>query len=232
MSHKMMLDGANRAVLDGDDELSRYVSARGFSHDGMMREAIMPHIAPGDVVVDGGAALGDHTVPYIQRVGPSGLVFAFEPHPEYFRCLRHNAPTAITIPCALWNSRNEVQINEPNGNVGGSFISSVGIIVGDSAQESFKARTMLLDDFGLERVAFIKLDLEGGEYFALEGMRETVARCRPKIVVEMRVAMMSRYGINPAMMLEWFVARDYRVTSVCGNPDPASGECDALAVPL
>lgn len=232
MNHSMVIDGANRAVLDRGDTLSSYVSSHGFSHDGMMKEVIMPMIKSGDCVVDGGAALGDHTVPYLERVGPSGMVFAFEPHPEYFKCLRHNAPSAVTIPCALWNLRGDYQINEQHGNVGGSFISKPGVDVGNTTQSFFPARTILLDDFGLRKVDLVKLDLEGAEYFALEGMRKTVFRCRPRIVFEMRSLLMRRYELKPIMLLDWFKNRNYKVTSVCGNEDIHSGECDALAVPL
>lgn len=46
-----------------------------------------------------------------------------------------------------------------------------------------------IDSFGLNEVDLIYLDLEGGEPAALEGAKETIARCSPTIVCE----------INPPM---------------------------------
>ena len=41
-----------------------------------------------------------------------------------------------------------------------------------------------LDDFGLERVDFLKLDVEGFESQVLEGAAATIERCRPVMYVE------------------------------------------------
>jgi len=41
-----------------------------------------------------------------------------------------------------------------------------------------------LDDFQLERVDFIKIDVEGFESKVLEGAAETIERCRPIMYIE------------------------------------------------
>ena len=36
-----------------------------------------------------------------------------------------------------------------------------------------------------EKIDFIKLDIEGGEYDALRGMEQTLLRCKPTLIVEL-----------------------------------------------
>jgi hypothetical protein len=50
---------------------------------------------------------------------------------------------------------------------------------------SVTVTTKRLDDLQLDNVGFIKIDVEGHELAVLKGARETLARCRPNLVVEM-----------------------------------------------
>ena len=46
-------------------------------------------------------------------------------------------------------------------------------------------------------VAFIKLDIEGGEFHALLGTACTIRRCRPVIVFEAGLKSTGQYGVGP-----------------------------------
>ena len=52
-----------------------------------------------------------------------------------------------------------------------------------------------LDDFELKNVDFIKVDVEGYEYFVISGAIETITRCRPVIIVEQKAGF-ERYGLS------------------------------------
>jgi hypothetical protein len=60
-------------------------------------------------------------------------------------------------------------------------------------------RTLALDDYGLERVDVIKLDVEGGEIPALHGCTRIIEQHRPPLIVE--------YNPQPA---EWFAGDSRR----------------------
>jgi len=51
-----------------------------------------------------------------------------------------------------------------------------------------------VDALNLTDLDLLQLDIEGYEWHALMGARETIARCRPVIQVELREALLNRYG--------------------------------------
>ncbi|MBK9797347.1 MAG: FkbM family methyltransferase [Holophagaceae bacterium] len=142
-------------------------------------------IGTGAVVLDIGANIGAHTVPLAQLVGDGGVVVAFEPQPVLHQILSANLvlnsiPNVLTYAMALGNAEGEclfpvLDYSQPN-NFGG-----IGV---DMVEEGEAVPMGRLDDFQLERVDFIKLDVEGFESQVLEGAAETIARCHPIMYIE------------------------------------------------
>ncbi len=200
----MQILSNNVAILEDDEALSRYVKEAGKlipSTDVALTENLK-YINKGDWVVDGGAALGDHTAAYIERVGPIGAVFAFEPNPRYVECLKHNCSNANIFPCGLSDSTGPCRMNI---GVGGN--TGAGAITPDGEVES---RMMRLDDLSLARLDFLKLDVEGYELKALLGGSETVRRCKPIIQMEWNIPAMLRAGVQPASVEDWLLNAGYR----------------------
>ncbi len=142
-------------------------------------------ISPGAVVLDIGANIGAHTVPLAQLVGPGGVVVAFEPQPVLHQILCANVvlnsiPNVLSYAMALGDCEGECLIpvldySQPN-NFGG-----IGM---DMVEEGDTVPLGMLDGFQLERVDFIKLDVEGFESKVLEGATNTIERCRPIMYIE------------------------------------------------
>ena len=142
-------------------------------------------LRPGAVVLDIGANIGAHTIPMAQLVGSGGVVVAFEPQPILHRILcanlvLNNIPNALTYAMALGSSQGTCQIpvldySQPN-NFGG-----IGM---DMVSEGEAVPMGRLDDFQLERVDFIKLDVEGFESEVLAGATETIQHCHPVMYIE------------------------------------------------
>jgi len=76
-----------------------------------------------------------------------------------------------------WSLKGRVHTNEPEAN-------------------TVKAQLVKLDDFDdFIDVDFIKLDLEGFEYFAIQGGEQLIKRCKPVMVVEQKAGN-ARYGLS------------------------------------
>lgn len=224
MHKMMMLNGV--ALLDGNDELSRNVTERGFPPDGLCRDTILPKLKAGDVVVDTGAALGDHTRAYLHAVGPSGRVIAFEPHPEFFRCLQFNCPTADCRNAFLWSTPCELYLQEAPGNVGASWA-----VRGPQEGAYGPIPALPLDSLDLDRLDFLKIDCEGADLHVLKGAQKTIARCRPTFVAETIEASMARQGISISEFYDFLDGLGYDHIAVIGGPPKRCTGGDILAWP-
>lgn len=228
--HKMVVkDGL--ALLDGEDQLSSLVEVHGFPKD-FVEEVIVPLIKPGDVVLDAGAALGDHTVSYLRAVGESGEVIAVEPHPEFFKCLEVNCPTAFRINGLLWNEETELFLYESPGNVGASFVVDGPVyepIEGCLYGTIGPIKAITVDSLVLVKLNLMKLDCEGSEFRILQGAEQTLKRLKPTLICEVNSFLMSLQGGTLEDFYAFLESLGYQWKSVRGEPDRCCRMCDVLA---
>ncbi len=136
---------------------------------------------PNSIVLDIGAHIGIHTITLSKKVGPKGLVVAFEPQNKIFRELKHNlklnqcTQNVILLKNALGDSSGliEMDVRSPQ-NEGGTSIGQGGD----------QAWMVTLDSLKLNNVSLIKLDVESYEMQVFLGGRETLVRNRPVIIFE------------------------------------------------
>ncbi len=57
-------------------------------NDKRWRNWLVKHVQPGDTFVDVGANVGLFTLPVAEKVGPAGIVWAFEPDPDAYVTLQ------------------------------------------------------------------------------------------------------------------------------------------------
>ena len=70
-----------------------------------------------------------------------------------------------------------------------------------------------LDDYEFERVDFVKIDVEGYEWFVLQGAQATIARERPLLQLEIVANQCRKFNYRAEEMIEWIRNLDYRVCS-------------------
>ena len=143
-------------------------------------------VRPGDVVLDGGANVGVFTREALSA--GAKLVVAIEPAPENLECLRRNfraeieAGRVIVYPKGVWDREDSLTlyINPKNSTVD-SFVAHKGTI----EQPSVPLTTIdkLAAELRLEKIDFIKLDIEGAEPRALTGAAEVMKRFKPRLAV-------------------------------------------------
>src|SRR5579864_772007 len=113
--------------------------------------------------------------------------YAYEPNPKIFRVLQRNIGANVTAaPVALGERTGEAVLRIPFGSKGhsnqGASLSAVKV-TGNFTPVTVKAAR--IDDLGLEDIGFIKIDVEGFKASVLAGARETIARDRPTLLIEM-----------------------------------------------
>ena len=217
------------AVVNGDSHLSCWIEAEcKLDVDGSAHE-VAPFIKQGDVVIDAGACLGDHTTVYLRSAGPTGTVHAFEPNPVAFECLAHNCPTAVLHKEALgekfWRgdiSMGQTEDAPPHDNLGAACVVPVpgGIV-----------RVVPLDSFKFPRVNFMKLDVEGMELDALKGAKDTILRCRPVIMVEFNCPILKQRQISPDDIIVFMLSLGYDWKFRDSNHGFDKNNTDVLFIP-
>ena len=173
------------------------------------------------VVVDVGAHAGQFTKLFA-RLAADGMVYAVEPG-SYARAILRAAvwvrrlDNVAIVPAALGaESRLEI-LNIPvkaSGAVGFG-LSHFGApeTRWPRVASELVAQTTLDDLAGslaLDRVDFIKADIEGGELRMLEGARRSLERFRPRLLVELNAAHLARAGDRLADAFAFLAAFGYR----------------------
>jgi FkbM family methyltransferase len=221
-------------VLKDDTHVSRWVEQnKRLDHDQTVLQKLSPHITPGTVVYDLGAAIGDHTIFYLNLVGPKGAVVAFEPHPLQFECLKRNCPKAYTVPYAVGEAEGDVWLFHQPDIVAGSRL-----IDPELQWPMTKVRRITIDGNCVlaSPVSFMKIDIEGCEPEALRGARETINHHRPVIWIEINPIALERqkHSVNELRdvlenQLQYRAAEFWPHEASWDVQEPL---CDALCLPL
>lgn len=144
-------------------------------------------VRSGDVVLDCGANVGVFTRYSLKR--GAKLVVAIEPAPENIEVLGRNfaqeiaAGRVIVYPKGVWNKDDFMQLHiDPHNSAADSFvIGKEGW--GKVEQVPLTTIDKLVAELKLERVDFIKMDIEGAEIQALEGAAGTIGRDKPRMAI-------------------------------------------------
>ncbi len=210
-------DGIILSRVLGRQKMLLRASDRGFSRhvmfDGYWESWLTVFCArtlkPGMVAFDVGANLGYYTLLFSDRVGLRGKVIAIEPNPATFALLQETATlngcdrnTTLVQAAATDSSERPLELFVPFGEPKNATVAFEGGERPAELRVSVPGVTIDQLSAGLERVDFLKIDVEGAEPAVLAGMTETMARFRPTIVLEFNA---SRYP-NPSEVLERMLA--------------------------
>lgn len=142
----------------------------------------------GDVVIDGGANQGVFTTAFASYVGPTGRVVAIEPMPYAVERVKQNAALndcghiVDVTERALSDVAETVTLDLSHGVGAASITNDYG--GSETAEVETIAIDALVAEKGLDRVDFIKLDIEGAELKALRGAEKTLRQHMPTICME------------------------------------------------
>lgn len=163
-------------------------------------------LQPGMTVVDVGANIGYYTLLAASCVGSSGRVYSFEPEPTNFSLLERNirlnhATNITTAQKAISNTSGTITLFTDRRLSGGHQIFDTG-----AKESSMSIEAVTLDAYfqnTVPRIDLIKIDIEGAEALALEGMSQ-IMRANPhvKYITEFYPAMLEKSGHSPLEYLK------------------------------
>lgn len=183
-------------------------------------------LRPGDLAVDGGANRGLHSFPMAELVGPAGQVVGFEPIPWLAETLRNERSRRGLPQLEI----RQQALADRDGTATFHWIRNADGYSGlqprpypeNPQRELIEVETIRLDQV-LEGAGrpwrFMKLDLEGGEFRAMQGAANSLARHRPVIVFEnARAGAAETYGYDADSYFSFFEGLGYRLRDLFGRP--------------
>jgi len=132
----------------------------------------------GDVIVDVGAGSGHETILLSKSVGNRGLVLAVEAHPTTFdrlqkTCKYNKLDNVNCLNLAIMDKSCELRIDD-NVNDEANAVSS------NRDGEGYLVKGVSLDELcnnqGIERINLLKMNIEGAEQWAIQGMTEIIGK--------------------------------------------------------
>ncbi|MGH8987536.1 MAG: FkbM family methyltransferase [Acidimicrobiales bacterium] len=183
-------------------------------------------VTPGSVCVDVGAAAGLYTMALSRLCGRTGRVHSVEPLPfANFQLARllsawqaHNVRRHVVALGAL---PGQDLMHVPLGRYG--LVTGRSFLDGSAAgpdpnvefanQISVAVTVDTLDGLcsreGIDRLEFVKIDVEGAELQVLEGGKEVIGALRPTMLIEIEARHTARYQRTPEDVTTWMLDRGY-----------------------
>ena len=140
-----------------------------------------------EIAIDIGANLGWYSVLLSRNSTAGSTIYAFEPDPDNFKLLKHNSKENTCrniqpINKAVSNRSENLKLHKyPEKNLGRhSLLAQEGTVPVDVS-------SVCLNEFfttaEYPKIKFIKIDIEGFEYFALQGASSLLEHC-PFVMME------------------------------------------------
>jgi FkbM family methyltransferase len=169
-------------------------------------------VKPGDVVLDLGGCYGDTALYFATKSGDSGKVYTFEFIPNNVDILRKNLALnpslekRVTVVEHPVSDKSDVKVYYQD------FGPASHISAEPFEAQTGETTTLTIDDFvdryQIQKVDFIKMDIEGSEPRALAGAERTIRRFRPVLAVAIYHSM-DDFGDIPAWISSLGLPYDY-----------------------
>lgn len=177
-------------------------------------------VKQGDKVIDIGANLGYYTCPLADLVGEEGRVYAVEPVPVIFSVLKRNVGKrrnvellnyALGEECRTIEMANDSVASAGYFGTGRNFVSE-----GELSKDAVRFTAQMKrgsELFGaMEKIDFIKCDIEGYERVVLPELRPLIEKFHPTVLVETD-------GESRQQMIRMFTELGYRAYMLVGGKE-------------
>jgi FkbM family methyltransferase len=198
-----------------DELVSRRIRRKGrFAEDEVA--FLQSVLRPGMVAVDIGANIGYLTLAMARAVGRDGRVLAFEPDPSNYALLCAN----VWQMCFGWVDPLCVAAARTTG-VATLWLNAANFgdhraYAHDEARKSIEVPAVRLDELLAPdtRVDVVKVDIQGMDHAALEGMAETLQRNRSTVLAEFAPLLIAAFGDKPTSVLALYRSLGFSVATL------------------
>ena len=177
-----------------------------------------------NTVIDIGANVGRYAWLFARSGPPGRGIYAFEPMPAAFALLTANLrdmPGVACLPLALGAAEGVMTLHVPrdrfgNLNSGTGWIGDARPARDDVVWEVAVSPLDRLVERGSVEIRaplFVKVDVEGFEYQALSGARETLRRFRPVVYFECQPWALARAGVEPRVLWDFLAREGYGIVA-------------------
>ena len=177
-------------------------------------ELVKKEIKKGDVVIDIGANVGYYTLIFAKLVGDEGKVYAFEPEPYNFNLLKKNIE--------INGYKNIILEQKGISNKNGKTILYIGAqgtgghsFADDGTRTPIDIEIVYLDDYFKDyegKIDFIKMDIEGAEPLAIEGMSSILNKNKNlKVMSEFAPIALNKFHVKPEDFLQLLMKNNFTI---------------------
>lgn len=191
---------------------------------------VQAFLREGMIFVDLGANVGYYTVLAAEKVGSTGKVFAFEPDSRNFALLEKNikenrCTNVVSVRKAVTSRSGNLRLYLSKSNLGAHRVFQSPT---EEQRTSRVIESVSLDEFFPRgsRVDFLKMDIEGAEYSAFQGMRRLLEEnSRIIVLCEFSPYLLKQSGAMPTTFLHEIRSFGFSIFALRSQiPCPASDE--------
>lgn len=172
-------------------------------------------LQPGDVVIDIGANIGYYTLLASHLVGMKGKVYTVEPSPSIRVRLEENLQlnsisNVTVLPYAAWHESGRATLHIAPKNRGASTLCPLTDAIAEESVDLVRLDDILLPQ-DYSRIRIIKLDIEGAETHALQGLtRLFVQNQQLAIICEVTPSSLMKLGSSAELLFKLLQSYGFR----------------------
>ena len=179
---------------------------------GMATKYICPRITSGMMAIDIGADIGYYTLLFAKRVRKLGRVIAFEPIPSAIKMLERNIRlnnygNVTVCDFALFSTNGSVILEAPRE------LSRINPGKISHETNGIEIQTRVFDEcvpeLDIQKIDLVKIDVEGAELDVLRGMRRSLEKYHPALLVEVHPNGLVHFNYRPEDLLEFLKDMKY-----------------------
>ncbi len=202
-----------------EDHVQQYLFWYGI-YEAETAEVFLQNVQQGTIVLDIGANVGYYSILAASKA-INGRVFAFEPnallHSQIQNSLRFNNFENVQVVAAAVSNKHRQAALLYLSSADNKGMSALATPSNYSGQTT-TIETITIDnwvaDNNISRVDIIKMDIEGAETLALEGMRNTLIRFSPIVFMEVCDEVLQRQNSSAAAVFNFMSLLNYNAYGI------------------